>query len=180
MFYQPYDQTSYIQTPTLTPYPCIPLDPGSTAGQVQKSRFRPMPSRTLPRPTTSSSRPNGRPVREISQVVLWSLRGHLLAQILSSRLHRRCLLRYFLPAPTLSRLSRPPSAQERTCRPCTWHSRCHSGRRRNDRRRSASPWGTRTRRACRRCRQPRRNNQHGYSRTARGSVPPAYLWFPGK
>ena len=180
MPYQPYDQTSYIQTPTLTHYLCILLNPASTAGQVQKSRFRPMSSRALPRPAASPSRPNGRPVREISQVVLWPLRGHLLAQILSPRLHRRCLLRHFLPAPTLPRLSRPPSTQERTCRPRPWgswyRSRCWC----HNCRRSASPWGTRARRARRRRRWPRRSNQHGYSRAARGSVPPAYIWLPGK
>ena len=139
-----------------------------------------MPSRALPRPAASPSRPNGRPVREISQAILWPLRGHLLAQILSPRLHRWCLLRHFLPAPTLPRLSRPPSAQERTCRPRPWGSRYRSRCRRHDRRRSASPWGTRARRARRRLRRPRRSNQHGYSRAARGSVPPAYLWLPGK
>jgi len=180
LYDQPYDQTSYIQISTLTHYLCIPLNPVSTAGQVQKSRFRPMPSRALPRPASSPSRPNGRPVREISQAVLWPLRGHLLAQILSPRLHRRCLFRHFLPAPTLPRLSHPPSPQERTCRPRPWGSRYRSGCRRYDRRRSASPWDTRARRARRRRRRPRRSNQHGYSRAARGSIPPAYLWLPGK
>jgi hypothetical protein len=139
-----------------------------------------MPSRALPRPASSPSRPNGRPVREISQAVLWPLRGHLLAQILSPRLHRRCLFRHFLPASTLPRLSRPPSAQERICRLRPWDSRCRPRGRCHDRRRSASPWGTRARRARRRRRGHRRSNQHGYSRAARGSVPPAYLWLPGK
>ena len=156
------------------------MKPTPTAGQVQKSRFRPMPSSALPRPAASPSRANGRPVREISQTVLWPLRGHLLAQILSPRLHRRCLLWHLLPAPTLPCLSRPPPAQERTCRPRTWGSRYRPRRRCHDRRRRAAPWGTRARRARRRLRRPRRNNQHGYSRAARGSIPPAYLWFPGK
>ena len=139
-----------------------------------------MPSRALPRPAASPSRPNGRPVREIGQAVLWPLRGHLLAQILSPRLHRRCLLWHFFPAPTLPRLSRPPSAQERTCGPRPWGHRCHSRCRCHDRRRSASPWGTRARRDRGRLRRPRRGNQHGYGRAARGSIPAAYLWLPGK
>ena len=130
------------------------LNPAPTAGQVQKSRFRPMPSRALPRPATPPSRPNGRPVRKIRQALLWPLRGHLFAQILSPRLNRRRLFRHLLPAPALPRLPRPPSAQEWARRPRAWGSWHRSRCRCHDRRRPAPPWNTRARRARRRRRWP--------------------------
>lgn len=70
-------------------YLCSELTP---ARQVQEGRLRALPARLLLWTEPAPCRTDGHPLPEGRQALLPAMRGHLLAQVEPTRLHRRRLL----------------------------------------------------------------------------------------
>ena len=154
--------------------------PNQTARQIQEGRFRTLPAGVVPGPATAPNRTDRRAVRKVRQAILRTLRGHLLTQVIATRLDRRRVLRHVIPASSLPRLSLPPPAEERPDgrRTCLRRSRprarrwCDGGRSAPARTAARGigggigcPWGC---------------DQHGCGRAAGGAVPSTHLWVPGE